>query len=104
MNLKRWSNLKIYLSGAISDMPDDNREMFERAEIWLKEQDLEVVNPLKLDHSKSEKYTDYLKTDIKHMMDCDAIYMLNGWRESNGARIENDLARKLTMAIIYETY
>lgn len=40
--------------------------------------------------------------DIKLLCDCDAIYMLNGWRESAGAKIEHKLARDLGIEIIYE--
>ena len=33
---------------------------------------------------------------------CESIYMLHGWRESAGAKIEHKLARDLGMEIIYE--
>ena len=43
-----------------------------------------------------------MRHDIKLLCDCDAIYMLNGWRESAGAKIEHKLARDIGIEIIYE--
>ena len=36
------------------------------------------------------------------MMECDTIYLLDGWSASKGATIEHDLAWKLNMTILYE--
>ena len=35
---------------------------------------------------------DYMKVDIKALLECDYVYMLPGWKKSNGARIEKFIA------------
>lgn len=45
-----------------------------------------------------------MKADIKLLMDCDAIYLLKGWEDSKGARIEKELAESLGYRIIKEEY
>ena len=35
-------------------------------------------------------------------MDCDRIYMLEGWEDSEGAKIEHMLAKELRMPCLYE--
>jgi hypothetical protein len=87
---------KIYISGKISDMPYDVAfEKFERAENQLKAIGFEVINPMKLDHKNAVTWSDYMRTDIKALMDCDNIHMLSNWRSSEGAKLEKYIANEL---------
>lgn len=87
---------KIYISGKISDMPyHEAFEKFERAENMLKEIGFEVINPMKLDHKNAVTWSDYMRTDIKALMDCDNIHMLPNWRSSEGAKLEKYIANEL---------
>lgn len=89
---------KVYISGEISGTPEfeeSQRVKFEEAEIKLKEKGFVVVNPFKLNHEKAETWSDYMRTDIKALMDCTHIFMLRGWGNSRGARIEQQLAVNL---------
>ena len=45
-----------------------------------------------------------MREGIKLLMDCDAIYMLEGYEHSRGAKLELQLADKLGMHIWYEKY
>ena len=40
--------------------------------------------------------------DIADLLHCNAIYMLQGWQESKGARIEHYIATELGLHIMYE--
>ena len=51
---------------------------------------------------KLPTWVEYMKQDIKSMMAADCIYMLKGYRESKGARLELFLAKTLKYEIIYE--
>jgi hypothetical protein len=73
--------MRVYISGPITGIPDDNRLEFCLAERALKAQGHEVVNPLDV-VSASGSWSDHMRADIKAMMDCDAIHMLPGWRDS----------------------
>ena len=46
--------------------------------------------------------TTFLEGDLEILKRCDVIYMLKGWRKSQGATAEHDLAKKLKKEIIYE--
>ena len=91
---------KIYISGKITDNPNYKAE-FEAAELALKIAGFQPVNPAEEHLSDGATRADYMRHDLKLLCDCDAIYMLNGWRESAGAKIEHKLARDLGMEIIY---
>ena len=92
---------KIYISGKITDNPNYKAD-FEAAELALKIAGCQPVNPAEEHLPDGATWADYMRQDIKLLCDCDAIYMLNGWRESAGAKIEHKLARDLGMEIIYE--
>ncbi len=95
--------MKVYISGPMTGVKDYNRQAFKAAEEKIKAMGYEVVNPCKLDHSGNGKWEEYMRTDIKALMDCDAIYMLKGWEDSNGAIIELKLALDLKFGLIHET-
>jgi hypothetical protein len=44
----------------------------------------------------------FLDGDLEILSRCDAIFMLKGWRESEGAKAELDLAKRLGLEISYE--
>lgn len=66
---------------------------------------IEIINPMtavKFSANASTTYADYMRADIKLMMDCAGIFMLNNWKQSKGARFEHKIAKWLNMAIGYE--
>lgn len=92
---------KIYISGKITDNTNYKAD-FESAELALKNAGFQPVNPAEEHLPDGATWADHMRQDIKLLCDCDAIYMLHGWRESAGAKIENKLARDLGIEIIYE--
>ena len=92
---------KIYISGKITNNANYKAD-FEAAELALKIAGFQPVNPAEEQLPDGATWADYMRHDLKLLCDCDAIYMLNGWRESAGAKIEHKLARDLGIEIIYE--
>ena len=92
---------KIYISGKITDNAN-YKAQFSSVEKHLQDLGYSVINPARLELPDGATWADYMRHDIKLLCDCDAIYMLHGWRESAGAKIEHKLARDLGMKIIYE--
>jgi hypothetical protein len=43
-----------------------------------------------------------MRNDIKHLINCDDIYMLRGWWRSKGARLERHIAKVLGLGIVYQ--
>ena len=92
---------KIYISGKITDNSNYKAD-FEAAGLALKIAGFQPVNPAEEHLPDGATWADYMRHGIKLLCDCDAIYMLRGWRESAGAKIEHKLARYLGIEIIYE--
>lgn len=94
---------KIYISGPISGLPLETvYNNFTNAEVQLLEQGYEVVNPLNNGLPSNATWEEHMRADLKLLLDCDAIYMLEGWEKSRGARIEYALAIDLKMDIQYQ--
>jgi Asp-tRNA(Asn)/Glu-tRNA(Gln) amidotransferase A subunit family amidase len=93
--------MKIYISGKITGL-DENEAFknFNEAELYLRSQGHEVVNPMTLPHQHDRTWKSYMKEDVKAMMDCDAVYLLSNFRNSKGAMIERNIAKQLEMEII----
>jgi hypothetical protein len=96
--------MRIYISGQISGLEyADAFERFEQAENKFKDDNWdEIVNPMKLNHEHDKSWENYMLVDIKALFECDAIYMLNNWGNSKGARIERSIAIEMDIIIIYE--
>ena len=93
--------MKVYISGPISGLPyEEVEKAFNEAEIRLQEQGYEVVNPLNNGLPRESTWNDHMRADLKLLLDCDAIYMLDGWTNSKGAEIEFNLAFDLRINII----
>lgn len=94
--------MKVYLSGKITGLPEAQaRAQFRKAQLKILQIGFEVVNPLTLDHSINDTWESYMRTDISAMMQCDAIYMLPGWEQSRGAKLEYNLAKELNFHFIF---
>lgn len=98
--------MKIYISGGITDVEDYQRN-FSNAEQELRKEypEAEIENPVifgkEVEEKISEpKWKDYMKNCISHLLDCDAIYQIDGWQNSKGARLEYFIATCLDFTVI----
>lgn len=104
--------MKVYISGKISDLHvDDFTRSFKKAEEELRRRGHEPVNPVELNHdhtyadslpTKHEKWCYYMDIDMQALIRCEAIYMLNNWQTSRGARVERAIAFEMGLQIIYQ--
>ena len=90
--------MKIYISGPMTGLPDFNRPAFNAKAAELRALGHEVVNPAELPEIPGGTWADYMKVDIKLMLDCEAIWMLPGWVNSKGACLEVHIADDLDLA------
>lgn len=116
--------IAVYIAGPIhSPIPDVDKEelkgRFGSLQKWLKANygHWMTVNPLLVDaqcdgrcqehsrtsHPSGEGHTweCWMRWDIVAMLACEAIVMLPGWEESNGAVTEFELAKRMHMMIYY---
>ena len=101
--MKNNSLGRIYISGPISGLKfsvvergfADAAADFD-ARGWL------PVNPLRNGLPMTAAWEQHLAADIIELIKCRAIYMLRGWKDSHGARLEHAIAKKCDLQIIYE--
>ena len=92
--------MKVYISGKISGLPiSEVQRNFSEAERHLEEIGHEPVNPTKND-DQTKNWSEHMVDDIEMLMGCEAIYLLDNWEDSKGARIEYRIAVELGLEII----
>jgi len=94
----------IYISGKITGL-DINvaKDNFKTAVDFVnKEMDFQPLNPFDIvEQDDSLQWIDYMRADIKALVDCDAILMLPDWVESDGAKLELLIAQGLKMKVYH---
>ncbi|EPX7101160.1 DUF4406 domain-containing protein, partial [Escherichia coli] len=93
--------LKIYIAGPMTGYPDYNRAAFNAKAIELMAEGHIVLNPAVLPGGLCQ--SEYMDICLAMVRSADAIYLLNRWEESVGARAEHALAEKLGLTVIYES-
>lgn len=94
---------KVYVSGSMTGIKDLNFPAFDKARDKLLALGYWVVSPADLErHRPVMTYEEAMKDDIRHMMTCNAIYLLRGWNDSRGARLEWFVAVSLGFKVMYE--
>ncbi|MES4611383.1 DUF4406 domain-containing protein [Ewingella sp. CoE-038-23] len=90
--------MKIYIAGPMTGLPQFNRPAFLQAALNLSFQKHTPLNPAMLPDGMTE--ADYMAIGLTMLQRADAIYLLNGWKFSAGARAEHALAMKLGLQVI----
>lgn len=90
-------HVKIYIAGPIA-ANKNYKENFENAHFKLMAKGYYVENPVregenlerKIERFRMRKptYEEYMENGLKQLKNCDAIYMLKGWKKSLGANRE----------------
>lgn len=89
--------MTVYISGPIDGNPN-YVEDFWNAWVIMDNKGLNPVSPVDIGIALEKKlkrkptWAEYMREDIKALMDCDGIYMLDGWEKSSGARLEEHMA------------
>lgn len=98
--------MKYYLAGPMSGIEAYNFPMFEKVVNHLRETGLNIDSPHEIDHGETDEnrgslpYKTYIMAAVRMLMECDAIIVLPGWSDSEGARFEMRAALMFKM----ETY
>lgn len=102
--------MKVYLTGPMSGYPLHNFPAFDAAAAALRAAGHEVTNPAEIDRAHGfdpndtladGEYGLFLRRSLKAMLDCEAIAMLPGWKNSRGASLEFDVALAIGMSLAH---
>lgn len=97
------SKKKVYISGKITGIEKESIPLFAKGCREVKKMGFEPVNPRDVKLDNTATWAHYMKADIKLLMDCDAIYMLDNWEDSQGAKIELELAERVEISVMYQS-
>lgn len=92
--------MKTYIAGPMSGLPGFNRPAFFAAAAEIAASGDTPLNPAVLPDGLSE--ADYMMISLAMLQRADAIYLLDGWRSSAGARAEYALAEKLGIEVLFQ--
>lgn len=111
-NPHKKTGRQIYISGPMTGLPGNNFAAFDAAAENLSQSGWTVVSPADIARREGVSGNPpppapadlrlIQKEDIRALLECDAIYMLNGWTKSEGAKIEKSLAGWLGLDVIFE--
>jgi Domain of unknown function (DUF4406) len=99
------SKARVYLSGPISNndsqIQEHNLQEFHRVAECLRSQDgYEVINPAEFSEQHPDlSYQSYIRADLRDMLTCNAVLMLDGYQESKGAMIEKRVAEMVGIEV-----
>lgn len=92
---------RIYVAGPMTGYPNLNFQAFHATAAALRSHGWHVENPAEINAEPAAGWLTCMRADIARLVTCDAIYMLPGWKQSRGARIEHSLAVGLGLEVTY---
>lgn len=92
----------VFISGRMDGLPDYGRKSFEEAEARLKRMGHHVLNPARLPIGMPKEK--YMPICFSMIDQADAVYMLKGFNDSWGSKIEQEYAAYQRKKIVYEFY
>lgn len=91
--------MRIYLSGPMSGIADNNFPAFHEWAAILRGQGYEVVSPAEIQEAGTWELC--LRADLRELCTCDGIALMPGWENSKGANLELHVAHRLGMKVIH---
>ena len=94
--MEKLKKQKVYLSMPISGYQIEERiKTAEKIKKLMEEKDnIDIITPFDASpYDPAKPYGDCMHNCIKELIDCDAVVFLPDWYQSNGCRIEAEVAR-----------
>ena len=90
----------MYLSGPMTGLEDFNYPAFRHAAKLLRDKGFKVFDPSELfDGDSSKPRADFMREDIRALLDCEIVALLPGWQHSLGAKLEIEVASQCDIPI-----
>ena len=95
------ANLRVYLSGAMRGLPDNNFPAFHAAAAKLRAEGHIVCNPAELPYGEDDLRSCFAADMVFISLCAQAVAFLPGWENSLGAQAEHALAKALGLVRVY---
>lgn len=92
----------VYVSGPMTGLPEYNYPAFHAAADALRAAGFGVENPAENEAPPCGSWAGYMRRAIHQVARSHALYMLEGWEASRGARLEVHIALELGLLIDFE--
>ena len=95
--------MKVYIAGKVTGL--EKAEVFKKfneSVSQLKKQGYITMSPAVLASNEGFEHSDYMHVCFAMIDVCDAVYMQKDWRNSKGARMDLQYAKKCKKRILYE--
>lgn len=103
--------MRVYIAGPMTGIADNNVPAFEAAKAELRDSSAhDVVSPVDISRRmgfdprlpvSQDAYRALLAEDLRSLLCCDAVVLLKGWSESNGATLERTVALAVGLRVFY---
>lgn len=100
VHLRADRERRVYVAGPMTGLPEYNFPLFNATAAKLRGEGWHVENPAEHGHVEGACWADYLRWDISRIATCGAIYLLDGWEKSKGARLEVHIAGVLGLRVL----
>lgn len=92
--------MNVYIAGPMTGIEEFNYPAFGRAAERFRGLGHTVTSPHEVAHDDngirgSIRHADYVRRDLRELLQCDAIALLPGWQASKGAKLEVQVATEL---------
>lgn len=89
---------RIYLSGPMTGIKDNNFPEFHAHASLLRQAGFDVVSPAEI--QEAGEWELCLRNDIRELCTCDTIALMRGWEHSRGAHLELHVAHRLGLNVM----
>ena len=88
---------KYYIAGPMTGIEGHNFKRFDEFTLELRKQGYDVVSPAEIARELPGEpgdlpYQDYVRADLKRLLECTDLVLMPGWRASRGALMELSIA------------
>lgn len=106
--------MRIYISGPVTGQEDTARQRFNQAaaelmvKFSMRKMPVSIIDPFRANACIFERFRetpshdDYMATSMAMLALCDAIYMMEGWQNSEGCQQEYKYAMEHCYEVIYQ--
>ena len=91
---------RVYVAGPMTGIEDFNYPAFNAVADQLRALGYEVENPADHGIVEGAQWADYMAYDLTRLGLCGVIALLPGWENSEGAKLEVQIAHRLGMTVV----